>query len=306
MCDADRFATLSLTRERKEKVEGIVRPFGRFIVSSRNEELAGRDAYWFLVRDFHPLFITTTDDFQIPFLQASDPKIPTTSAQHYLGLLDDKPCFVGELPLDAEPDEGTEFVNLRALHPHVEEEIWGLAARAVQIVDWSRTHQYCGRCGAGTVYSATDRALHCPECGLSHYPRLSPAVIVLVHRDNQVLLGRSSRFPNAFYSVLAGFVEPGESLEETVAREIYEETAILVKDIKYFGSQPWPFPNSLMIGFTATYAGGTIKLLDDEIQDAGWFTADDLPVVPGSISIARKLIDWWVDQQTAGRPVPSR
>jgi NAD+ diphosphatase len=131
-------------------------------------------------------------------------------------------------------------------------------------------------------------------------------VIVLVHRDNEVLLGRSSRFPNAFYSVLAGFVEPGESLEETVAREVYEETAIRVQDITYFGSQPWPFPNSLMIGFTATYAGGDIKLLDDEIQDAGWFSVDYLPVIPGSISIARKLIDWWVGQQTTDSAVSSR
>lgn len=124
-------------------------------------------------------------------------------------------------------------------------------------------------------------------------------MIVLVQRGNEILLGRSNRFPNAFYSVLAGFVEPGESLEETVSREIYEETGIHVKNITYFGSQPWPFPNSLMIGFVAEYAGGEIRLFDDEILDAGWFTVDTLPNIPGSISIARKLIDWWIDQQRA-------
>lgn len=136
---------------------------------------------------------------------------------------------------------------------------------------------------------------------MRHYPRLSPAVIVLVQRGDEVLLGRSNRFPSAFYSVLAGFVEPGETLEETVQREIYEETGILVKDITYFGSQPWPFPNSLMIGFTAQYAGGSIVLGDDEIQDAGWFTLDTLPEIPSRVSIARRLIDWWIDQQTAKR-----
>ncbi len=280
-------------------------PFGRFVVSSRNEELAGRDAFWFLVRDFHPLFYTTEECYELPFLKANDPLIPLATPQHYLGLLDGKPCFVAELGTDEQAPDGMEFVNLRALHSHVEEEIWGLAARAVQIVDWARTHQYCGRCGAGTVYSATDRALHCPECGLSHYPRLSPAVIVLVHRGDEVLLGRSNRFPNAFYSVLAGFVEPGEALEETVAREVYEESGIQVKDISYFGSQPWPFPNSLMIGFTADYAGGEIELRDDEIEDAGWFTLETMPEIPGSISIARKLIDWWIDGQVAKRSAKS-
>jgi len=111
-----------------------------------------------------------------------------------------------------------------------------------------------------------------------------------------LLLARARRFPTAMYSVLAGFVEPGESLEETVAREVKEEVGLLLKDIRYFGSQPWPFPHSLMIGFTATYAGGEITLDDDEIVDAGWYTVDQLPPLPGKISIARKLIDWFIEK----------
>lgn len=276
-------------------------PFGRFIVSSRNQDLEGREAFWFLVRDFHPLFVTTNDRYEVPFLQASEPIIPTATVHHYIGELDERPCFVAELPLGTEPPAGMEFVNVRALFEHVDEEMWGLAGRAVQIVDWARTHRYCGRCGAATRLQSDERALSCPECGMRYYPRLSPAVIVLVQRDNEVLLGRSNRFPTAFYSVLAGFVEPGETLEETVEREIYEETGILVSDITYFGSQPWPFPNSLMIGFTARYAGGDIRLQDDEILDAGWFTLDSLPNMPSRVSIARRLIDWWIDEQTARR-----
>ena len=122
-------------------------------------------------------------------------------------------------------------------------------------------------------------------------------MIVLVERGHELLLARSRHFLPGMYSVLAGFVEPGESLEEAVVREVKEEVGVTVKDIRYFGSQSWPFPHSLMIGFTATYAGGEISLDDSEIEEAGWFTVDNLPPIPGKISIARKLIDWFVAKQ---------
>ncbi len=271
----------------------------KFVACSRNEELGGRTAYWFLVRDFHPLVDCHDDTCQIPLLNPDDPLVPPLEARHCIGHVGDIPCFAAEVPLDFEAPAGMEFMNLRPLHAQVGEMFWAVAGRAVQIIDWARNHRYCGKCGTLNTFARMDRSLRCPNCDLSHYPRLSPAVIVLVQRGDEVLLGRSNRFPNAFYSVLAGFVEPGESLEETVSREIYEETGIRVQEITYFGSQPWPFPNSLMIGFTAQYAGGDIRLLDDEILDAGWFTVDTLPNIPGSISIARKLIDWWMAQQQA-------
>jgi len=279
------------------KVEESVDLSGQFVAISRNEELAGRKAYWFLIRDFHPLVESNEDQFRIPLLEPGNALIPAPETHHCIGHIDEIPCFAAELPLDFEAPAGMEFINLRPLHAHVGETFWAIAGRAVQIVDWARNHRYCGRCGAENTFSLQDRSLRCPNCNLPHYPRLSPAVIVLVSRGDEVLLGRSNRFPNAFYSVLAGFVEPGETLEQTVEREIYEETGIRVRDITYFGSQPWPFPNSLMIGFTASYAGGAIRLIDDEILDAGWFTVDTLPNIPGSISIARKLIDWWIEQQ---------
>jgi NAD+ diphosphatase len=175
-----------------------------------------------------------------------------------------------------------------------------LAARAVQIVDWDRTHRFCGRCGAPLKARETERAKECPKCGLLHFPRLAPAVIVLVERGDQLLMARSRHFAPGVYSVLAGFVEPGEALEEAVEREVLEEVGIRIQDIRYFGSQPWPFPHSLMIGFTARYAGGEIRINDQELEDAGWFTADRLPGQPGKISIARQLIEWFVQKQ--GRP----
>ena len=148
-----------------------------------------------------------------------------------------------------------------------------------------------------TVQRETERSKECPKCGQIHFPRLAPAVIVLVERGNQILMARSRHFAPGMFSVLAGFVEPGETLEEAVAREVKEESGILVKDIRYFGSQPWPFPHSLMIGFTAKYAGGEITLEDSELEEAGWYTADNLPPQPGKISIARKLIDAFVEKQ---------
>jgi NAD+ diphosphatase len=147
-----------------------------------------------------------------------------------------------------------------------------------------------------------ERAKICPKCGLVAYPRLSPAVIVAVLRDNCILLAHSHRFPAKFYSVLAGFVEPGETLEECVEREVYEEVGIRVRAIRYFGSQPWPFPDSLMIAFTANYAGGEIRIDHSEIADANWFSANDLPHIPPKISIARQLIDWFLEKESISRP----
>lgn len=276
-----------------------MQPPGRFISSVTPSHGDGEPALWFAVRDFHPLVVNNGGRAEFPVIRSLGDLGLEHDRHHYLGSFDGRPAYAAELPLDAEPPSGAEFVNLRQVFGQVEDELWTLAGRAVQIVDWDRTHRFCGRCGTETELAVSERAKRCPSCGHRAYPRLSPAVIVAVHRDDRILLGRSSRFPNAFYSVLAGFVEPGESLEETVAREVYEESGIRVDDIRYFGSQPWPFPNSLMIGFTARYAGGEIVLLDDEIREADWFSIDNLPEIPGRISIARRLIDWWVGEQGA-------
>jgi NAD+ diphosphatase len=171
--------------------------------------------------------------------------------------------------------------------------IW-IAGRANQLVQWNRSHQYCGACGHPTENTSEERAKICPGCGLINYPRISPAVIVAVLKDNQILLANNKRFKTGYYSVLAGFVEPGENLEECVQREVFEEVGITLKNIRYFGSQPWPFPNSLMVAFTAEYAAGEINVSRSEIADAAWFSADSLPSIPPGFTIARQLIDWYL------------
>jgi NAD+ diphosphatase len=174
-----------------------------------------------------------------------------------------------------------------------------LAGRAVQLVEWGRTSRFCGRCGTATEVVAGERARHCPACGLTAYPRLAPAVIVLVRRGEQALLAAGRGFRNGMRSALAGFVEPGEDLEEAVRREVAEEVGITLGDVRYVGSQPWPFPHSLMIGFEAEWEAGELRPDGVEILDAAWYDRHDLPPIPPPMSIARELIDRWLEQEPA-------
>ncbi|MEW6755325.1 MAG: NAD(+) diphosphatase [Candidatus Latescibacterota bacterium] len=209
-------------------------------------------------------------------------------------------CYAVELPEGGLPPAGMGFCGLRQLYGRLEEEVLWLGGRAVQVVRWHCGHRYCGRCGSPTQAHADprERARVCPQCQAQYFPRLSPAVIVLVQRGERFLLARNHRFPPRRYSIIAGFVEPGETLEQAVVREVGEEVGIRVTNVRYFGSQPWPFPNSLMIGFTAEWAGGEIRLAEEEIADAGWYTRDpaQLPELPDGLSISRRLIDWFVAQ----------
>jgi NAD+ diphosphatase len=217
-----------------------------------------------------------------------------TAGALYLGTLDGVPCFTAEVALEAEAPPGLEFCGLRELFGRLEERLFWLSGHAVQIKNWDRDHRFCGRCGSQTVNETHERSKVCLTCGLKSFPRISPATITAVVRDDHILLARAQRFPRVLYSVIAGFVEPGETLEECVEREIYEETGIEVQNICYFGSQPWPFPNSLMMGFTAEYAGGELVVDPAELASADWFTASALPRIPDRLSIARRLIDWFV------------
>jgi NAD+ diphosphatase len=254
-------------------------------------------AWWFAFQGDRLLVQLKPSQVAIPCLiDFSELRLPILR-EHYLGRLDGRHCYTVEVAEGIIPPEGTAFEGLRQVYDRLDEDLFWIAGRAIQIIDWDRTHQFCGRCGIRTKLHPTERARECPQCGLLHFPRLAPAIIVLVERGHEMLLARARRFPTVMYSTLAGFVEPGEALEEAVVREVKEETGITVKDIRYFGSQPWPFPHSLMIGFTATYESGEITLEDEENIDARWFSTDNLPLLPGKISIARKLIDWFLEKQ---------
>jgi NAD+ diphosphatase len=180
---------------------------------------------------------------------------------------------------------------LRTLFLQLADPLLALAGRALQVAEWDRSHRFCGRCGTATRDKAGERAKECPACGYVAYPRVSPAMMVLVKRDRELLLARARRFPLAVYSALAGFVEAGESIEDCIHREVREEVGVEVNGLQYVASQSWPFPHSLMIAYTAEYAGGEVRPCDDEIVDARWFPLDALPQLPSPVSIARHLID---------------
>jgi NAD+ diphosphatase len=212
-------------------------------------------------------------------------------------------CFAAEVAAESAVPEGYIAEGLRALYPLLPEPFLAIAGRAIQLVAYERQNQFCGQCGSRMVDQDHERAKRCPQCGLVVYPRLSPAMIIAVTRQTEdglkILLARNHRFPPSRFSVLAGYVEPGESLEGCCAREVCEEVGVDITNIRYFGSQPWPFPNSLMIGFTAEYAGGEIRLEESELAEAHWFAADQLPGIPPPFTIARRLIDWFVSRASA-------
>ncbi len=228
------------------------------------------------------------------------------SALHYLGELDARACVALALPPRALLPSGFEASGLRALFARLPAALLSLAARAAQIVAFDATHRYCGRCATATVMRAGERARECPACRLVVYPRVAPAMMALVIRERTLLLARAPRFPGAMYSALAGFVEPGETIEDCVHREVREEVGIEVDGLEYFSSQPWAFPHSLMIAFTARYAGGELRPDPAEIADARWFAIDDLPHLPSSVSIARHLIDATVARLVTQAPEPMR
>lgn len=209
----------------------------------------------------------------------------------YLGTLGGHHCLCVDVPAEAPALPGCEWLGLRALFGRMDDALFALAGRAVQVVDWDRSHRFCGRCGTPTATRASERSRECPSCRLVAYPRLAPAVMALVRDGPRLLLARSPHFAPGMYSALAGFVEPGESLEQCLAREVREEVGVEIADLRYFGSQSWPFPHSLMVAFHARYAAGTLTPDPSEIEDARWFTADALPQLPSPISVSRRLIE---------------
>lgn len=206
----------------------------------------------------------------------------------YLGELAGRHVFASEISNTGIEDE---TLGLRALFGRIDRLTFNVASRAVQVLNWHQSHLFCGRCGGRNIPHESDRAMVCRDCRLHVYPRLSPSIIVLVHREDEVLLARNHRFPEGMYSTLAGFVEPGETIEQTVHREVFEEVGLQVSPPQFMGSQSWPFPDSLMLGFHADYAGGDIVCQEDEIADAQWFPLGDLPAIPGKMAISRWLID---------------
>jgi NAD+ diphosphatase len=236
---------------------------------------------------------------------ALDAMLSLEQRRHYLGRLEGIDCWALVL---SEPPAGWRRSPLRAAMMQFGEPLMGVAGRAAQILEWDRAHRHCGVCGTATEQQAGERARRCPACGHTAYPRVSPAMMVLVWRGQsdgsaELLLARSPHYVPGVYSALAGFVEAGESLEECVHREVAEEVGVRVTDLRYYGSQSWPFPHSLMVAYTAKWVEGEIVPQAGEIEDARWYPLAALPKIPPRFSISGHLIRDTV--RTLGGPEPS-
>lgn len=261
-------------------------------VTPKNEIFS--KVYWFAFCSNEMLVTVDNKNYGVPYIKSLQELNINPIRIQYLGILQGCPCYSAEIKPDTSAPEGYCFVALRSLYGTLDEDLFLLAGKAFQIISWDQTHQFCGRCGSPTKEQPGERAKICPKCGFISYPRICPSVITAVFKDNKILLAHNKNFKGDMHSLIAGFLEPGETLEEGVQREIMEEVGIKVKNIKYFGSQPWPYPNSLMIGFTAEYESGEITVDGVEIAKAGWFSADTLPELPSKVSIAREIIDWYI------------
>jgi len=257
-------------------------------------------SYW-LLRCENQFFVVTDEQQRKTFPRgcATDFGDPETAllVGHWQGL----PCYAADVPQVPEHIPG-ELTLLRPLYGTGGAEAFAIAGRASMLMDWRRNHRYCGRCGTPTEMKPDEFAMSCPACGLLAYPRISPAVMVLISRGDDLLLARSPHFRPGMFSALAGFVEAGETVEQCAVREVREEVGLEIANLRYFRSQPWPFPDSLMIAFFADYAGGEITPDPTEIEAAGWFPRNALPPLPDQASIARHLIDAACQEHATDRP----
>ena len=265
---------------------------GRFLSACMGPARLEKPALWVVFRGAQILVARSEQGTSLPLTcEAMELGLHIVRSQ-YLGMLEDTHCMAAEADEAIEPREGLQWSGLRALFGALDDSLFAIAGRAFQIIDWDRSHQFCGRCGTPTEVKAGERVRACPKCGQLHYPRIAPAIMALVRRGNEFLLARSPHFAPGMYSALAGFVEPGETLEQTLVREVKEEVGIEVSNLRYFASQPWPFPHSLMVAFHCDYAGGELRPDHTEIEAADWFSANRLPpALPSPISISRRLIE---------------
>ena len=248
-------------------------------------------ALWFAFHKSELLVAQTDNPLRLPDCR-NPADLGLASARHlYLGTMDGRHCYVCELAHADQLPAGHALQGLRAVMGSTNPALGTLAGRAWQIMEWDRNHQFCSRCGTPTEVRSGERSRVCPACRYTTYPPVSPAIMILIIRGREILLARKKDWPAGRYSALAGFVEPGEELEDTVRRETREEVGLEIENLRYFGSQPWPFPHQLMIAFTADYAGGEITPDGVEIEEAAFFDVGKLPNLPAGISISRRMID---------------
>lgn len=251
---------------------------------------------WFVFYGGQILIEKQTDGYHIPCGEEPPFPVPEGNTIHIIGTINGHTAkaYALDAPVSGDENSPRMLKDLRASFDVLPRKEYDCAGKASQILTWDRNSRYCPCCGVATVQVAPI-AKRCPQCGQEIYPRISPAVIVLIKKEDSILLVHARNFRGTFNGLVAGFLEPGETLEECVCREVMEETGLHIKNLKYFGSQPWPYPSGIMVGYTAEYESGTIKLQDEELSRGAFYTRGNLPEIPKKLSIARQLIDAWVE-----------
>lgn len=252
---------------------------------------------WFVFYKDQLLIEKKVNGYSIPFDTKPPMPVPIGSSIHTVGEINGKTTKTFSVYTPVSGNESPErlMMDLRASYDVLPWEHYNMGGRAIQILNWDKNSRYCPMCGVPTV-QISPIAKKCPECRQEIYPRISPAIIVLIRKGDSILLVHARNFRGTHFGLVAGFLEPGETLEECVHREVLEETGIHIQNIQYFGSQPWPYPGGVMIGYTADYESGEIKLQDEELSAGAFYTKDNLPEIPKKLSLARKLIDAWLGE----------
>lgn len=240
---------------------------------------------------------TSEGGYDIPYSEQPPTPLKPWTAVHNITPMGDIAVQTYRIEAPLTDDDRYEMCGLRASYAKLSRELYLKAGKCAEIIYWDINTQYCGMCGA-PMKKNTDISKRCTNCGKEVWPQLATAVIVLIHKDDEVLLVHANNFRSDFYGLVAGFVETGETLEEAVEREVMEETGLKIRNLRYFASQPWPYPSGLMVGFNADYDSGEIHLQRSELSSGGWFSRNNLPHIPEKLSIARQLIDNWLETTT--------
>lgn len=246
---------------------------------------------WFIFIDNNLLLVNDMNSFTVPTFDKTREFQHNLKRVYNIGRINDISCYCGELSSNVTIPDYFETLPLKEVAKKLNAEIFSLCGKASQIIHWDQTHQFCGKCGSKTINVENEFAKKCPSCGFISYPRISPAIIVGIKKGNKMLLAHNKNFPNNVHSTIAGFLDPNETLDQCIKREVFEEVGIKIKNIEYFNSQPWPYPNSIMIGFTAEYESGEISVDGEEIVHADWYDKDTLPNLPDETTIARQIIN---------------
>lgn len=251
-------------------------------------------SWWIVFYQDQILLQKLNNKFSIPCHEQCPIDLPTGITIHEICILDECPCKAIAIEHPVE-ESGNYFMNgLRASYDLIPLQQYQTAGKAAQILHWDRNSRFCPICGTKMVQKEAIMK-KCPACSNEMYPSISTAILVLIRKEDSLLLVHARNFKGTFNSLVAGFLETGETLEECVAREVKEETGLDITNITYFANQPWPYPSGLMVGFIADYAGGELTLQDEELSSGAFYTRDNLPELPRKLSLARKMIDWWIE-----------